>query len=290
MDQTASPPTGKAAHKGLLRRALWHRFRRIFIKNPIDREIEKSLLAFGSSLNAGVLRQQPTALQLVLMLIRHTVELAELERMYLKTLVPQARKSIRRYNTYAKKSFYLQILKRQKNYEGNLEEIIRLAYVHLYHKFENFQVELISALNAHFSALYHTPVDLQKYLADTYAYRLKDLKNQPAPLQTINWISNCVKHKNGYPLKEPVPERFAGVNRSEKIIISPETLRQDMEFLLQYFQDLCTTYMAVGMAQYVNSLVGKRDPSKPATRQVIKELHANTPLHLSKLTGRFSDK
>ena len=55
------------------------------------------------------------------------------------------------------------------------------------------------------------------------------------PLHKINWICNCVKHKDGYPIKEPKPKELSQIEENQRIIITPEEFKKDCDVMNEIF-------------------------------------------------------
>lgn len=51
----------------------------------------------------------------------------------------------------------------------------------------------------------------------------------------INWISNCVKHYDGFPIKEPIHTYFQFINKTKKIQIESSEFKIDINSLRENF-------------------------------------------------------
>lgn len=73
---------------------------------------------------------------------------------------------------------------------------------------------------------------LEKYVKEQFSYRIIDWKNYPTVVR-INWICNCVKHKDGLPIKEPVPKIYRHLPKTKKIVLTQDDFTQDVNKLTE---------------------------------------------------------
>lgn len=76
-------------------------------------------------------------------------------------------------------------------------------------------------------------LSLSSYALQEFKFRFTDWQ-QVGVIYRINWVANCVKHRDGFPTKEPIPPYFAYDNANEKIKITKDLFKNDAELLIKY--------------------------------------------------------
>lgn len=62
---------------------------------------------------------------------------------------------------------------------------------------------------------------------------MRDWKNNKH-LWRISWICNCVKHRDGYPVKEFPPEEYKDAIKDQRMRLTSLQFKEDVEFILGY--------------------------------------------------------
>ena len=132
-------------------------------------------------------------------------------------------------------SRYKILNKTQKpDFEETLYEIIRLSYVGLFHKLENYVNDVLRLSDLVFDDVFETEGSVAKWAKDNFRFDFKDWR-QFFITERINWICNCVKHYDGFPIKEPKPIGFRYSDEKIRIKISPEEFKQDCDSLISFY-------------------------------------------------------
>lgn len=117
-------------------------------------------------------------------------------------------------------------------------ELIRLAYVGLFHKYENYIDNLLDCIINFHNDSFSSRKELEDFFHNTFGFKLKDWKNSRS-LNRINWICNCIKHYDGYPLKEQgFPEEFINYPKDQKIKLTSQNFKDDVDTILVFFRIL----------------------------------------------------
>jgi hypothetical protein len=88
---------------------------------------------------------------------------------------------------------------KELDFKETLYDTIRLAYVGLFHKLESFINDVEKIPDLIFGELYETQGTVVKWAKEQFKFDLRDWQ-QFYITHKINWVCNCVKHKDGYPL------------------------------------------------------------------------------------------
>lgn len=149
--------------------------------------------------------------------------------------IPATNKAIYDSKIDFQKSKYKVLLKTdQLDFQETLFDTVRLAYVGLFHKLENFINDVISLPELIMGDLYETEGTVAKWAKDKFNFDIKDWQ-QFCITHKINWICNCVKHKDGYPVKLPKPIAFQHADENQRIKIKPEDFKRDCDLLIKFY-------------------------------------------------------
>jgi hypothetical protein len=172
--------------------------------------------------------------------IRTIIELAKFKHTLTDVYIPHAIKVAKSTEKEIARSKYRHYLK-SVDLESNVQEIIRLGYVNLFHKLESYRDELVSLVNEQLKEREGIETDIKEYLKETFKFKIADLKRYPETINRINWISNCVKHYGGYPKKNDPPLVYKDLDQSKKIHLLIDDLTEDIDFVIQFTARLFKT-------------------------------------------------
>jgi hypothetical protein len=268
-----------------------NRLKRQFIKNPIDTRIEGFILSVSANDDfKNVLTNKDLATVLAFM-VRKLYDLANFQHLYCEIILPQQQRDIKRMNHYSKRSFYLKLLNKPTNFDDSIFEVTRIGYVHLYHKYESFIREICPFLDEYLTKHFKEQISILQFLKnELFGYDLFDLKYQPPKLQKINWVANCVKHYDGFPVKNNPPAQFANADKSQQIKIEKDEFENDILFLLDHFCKIFTLCLFSG---YIDFGIKRIRSSTSISAESLKEFETNLKASLLAqfilLTGKFTE-
>ena len=98
---------------------------------------------------------------------------------------------------------------------------------------------------------------IEHYLKSEFNIELRKTINNFFPTEKINWISNCVKHYDGYPIKEPIYRYYLYSDKTSKIKIESKEFKNDIESLLNHNQLILSALFFVGFHQYISQEFSK---------------------------------
>lgn len=149
--------------------------------------------------------------------------------------VPSTNKAIFDAKQDFQKSKYAHLLKSKEiDFKETLYETTRLAYVGLFHKLENYINDMINIPDLIFGEVFETEGTVANWAKENFNFDFKNW-HQFKITNKINWVCNCVKHKDGFPVKEPKPKEFINVDENQRIRISPEEFKNDCEILIKFY-------------------------------------------------------
>ena len=230
-------------------------------QNQLDKWIENLAREFLKIPNFDFVHKDTSANQIFNFIVRKYAELNDFKTLFLNYFLPASGKAIvdakKQINSSIYKAF---LIPHTEELKENYNEIIRLGYVGLFHKLENFIDQLIKLVDTHFQADEDSPTNLEKYLKDKFDYRLKDWKANPL-IERLNWICICIKHYDSYPIKEPRPRLIESFPMHIKIVLSKESFRRDIDFMIEYYELLIKQVFNFALYKFHDEMFEQVDES-----------------------------
>jgi len=135
----------------------------------IDTAIEQ---LFNEFIKAGKVVADPIMLSLMLKTIKHFAEIQDFKGMYERYFIPKTNKYLRDLKKVIRKSRYRKLITNEFiDFEENKHEIIRLAIVGLYHKYESFRKDLVRNFNDYLTEK-GINVDIKDYIENNFDFKL----------------------------------------------------------------------------------------------------------------------
>ena len=205
------------------------------VKNKFDILVENLIVEFSKIPNFDLTQTDETANQVFKIISFRMAEITSYKDLVCQSFIPATNKAIFDAKKDFQNSHYkIYLNTKQLDFEETLYETVRLGYVGLFHKLENYINDVIKVSDLIFSSVYETEGSVAKWAKDRFEFDIKNWR-QFYITEKINWICNCVKHKDSFPTKEPKPNIFRHLNENEKIRISPNIFKQDCDFLIKFY-------------------------------------------------------
>lgn len=222
--------------------------------NPIDRLVEELSTNFSKINNFDKLQESDEGKRLFDLIIKSISEMENFQILFLNYYIPSANKSISDSWNQLSNSKYKHLLNISKEeLKENLYETIRLGYVGLFHKYESYLKSLVDATNFLLKELNeeNNLLSIEEYCKKEFNIDIFKSHHKFTITKRINYISNCVKHWDGFPVKKPIPSEFINLNPNEKIKIEKETFKIDIDSLKNHCQILMSQIFYIGFKQYL---------------------------------------
>lgn len=213
-------------------------------KTSLDQVIESLAQEFSKIPNFDLTQTDPEANRLFNFILRKATEITAFKGLFLSHYIPATNRAIAEAKIEIKKSFYRSIIKTTDDeMKENHYEIIRLGYVGLFTKIENFHKELIVEIDY---ALNEGKGDLRSFIEKKFEYNFKNW-HWDSTVKKINWINNRVKHDGSYPNDDP-PFQLRLLPKDQKIRISKDEFSTDLDFISgDYFIMIIRMYSTFGL-------------------------------------------
>lgn len=221
--------------------------------NPIDLLVEKLSENFAKVKDFDKLQESEEGKRLFDLIIKSTSEMENFQTLFLNYYIPSANKSIVDSWNQVSKSKYKYLLNISKDeLKENLYETIRLGYVGLFHKYESYLKSLVDVTNFLLKELNeeNNLLSIEEYCKKEFKINIFKSYDKFAITNRINYISNCVKHYDGFPIREPIHPEFLNSNSYEKIRIEKKIFKIDIDRLKSHCQLLMSQIMTIGFKQY----------------------------------------
>jgi hypothetical protein len=203
--------------------------------NKFDKIVEAFALEFSKIPNFDLVNKDKEANQVFKTVTFRLAELTSYRDLVCSHFIPATNKAIFDGQQELKKSRYKHLISvNEDDFKETLYDTVRLAYVGLFHKLENYINDVIKLPELIFGDLFETDVTVAKWAKDKYKFDIKDWQ-QFYITYKINWICNCVKHKDGLPIKIPKPIDFEYLDETKRIKITPQEFRKDCDELLKFY-------------------------------------------------------
>ena len=203
-------------------------------QNRFDLLIEELYSEFSQIPNFQLIQEDENIKQMVSSIIFRIAEVSSYKSLVSSYYIPATNRAIVESKNDLKQSKYRAILNDSViNFKETLYETIRLFYVGLFHKFENYVNDVIQFSNM----ILLEEFEIESSIADwtgRFGFGMKnwELFNE---VHKVNWIANCVKHKDGFPVKDNPPLCFKHLDKDNRIELTKDDFLQDSKNLIEFY-------------------------------------------------------
>lgn len=223
--------------------------------NPIDILVENLIKQFSQINNFSLTQDDPLGNKMFNFVVKHISEIHSFKNLFIQYYLPAASRASQDFQKNLKSSKYKHLINiTNQELKENYYETIRLGYVGAYHKYESYLKDLLRILNEFFKEIdfENNFLDINSYLKNLIDKDLLKTINSFKISEKINWISNCVKHYDGFPVKEPTPDYLQYFDRSKKIAIESSEFKADLDNLAAQCQLILSILFMVGFHQFLS--------------------------------------
>lgn len=221
--------------------------------NKFDTLIDNLSENFSKVSNFNKLQETNEGRKLFNTIVKTISDFESFQSLFLHYYIPASNKSISDTWNQVSKSKYKSLINITKeDLKENLYETIRLGYVGLFHKYESYLNILVESVDFLLKDLNteNNLFGIDEYCKKEFNIKITKSHHLFSITKKINYISNCVKHYDGLPIKNPIHEEFIDSNKAEKIKISKEEFRTDIERLKKHNELLMAQIIMMGFKQY----------------------------------------
>ncbi len=236
-------------------------------QNKIDQLIAHLASEFSKIPNFDLTQTDAHANRLFNFIITRFFEIQDYKTLYQRYFIPSTNKAIVDTKKELKNSFYKNIINiNESQLKENYYDTIRLGYVGLFHKVENYVKDLLKEVNFLFNDDKQGNDSIEKFFEKNYDFKFINWQSD-VWLHKINWICNCVKHYDGYPKKKPKYKYLGYLPEEEKIRINHEEFFKDIDYV-------ANTFYQFKLSQILSFAVFKISKDEMNTDTMTNELRA----------------
>lgn len=203
--------------------------------NKFDLLVEKLVDEFIKIPNLDLLSTDDVGNRVFNIITFRISEIVTYKELVCTHFIPATNKAIFEAQKEFKESKYNFLLRTNElDFKETLYDTVRLAYVGLFHKLENYINDVIKMPDLIYGELFQTEGSVAKWAKEKFQFDIKNWQ-QFYIVHKINWICNCVKHKDGYPIKEPKPTSYELVDESKRIRLTPDDFKHDCDLLVKFY-------------------------------------------------------
>lgn len=206
---------------------------------------------FDEFIKADKVREDPALLSLVLKTLKHLGEIQDFKGMYKKYFIPKVNKYLVDLRKVIRGSKFKTLITNEFiDLEENKNEMIRLAIVGVFHKYESFRKDLVRNFNIYLKEI-ELDYDIKNYIETNYDFKLREnWKNET--LFEVSWICNRIKHDSSLPISfekpnQIMPDKFATYCKKDKLVFTANELYQYCDSIYQYCHDLFQLFNQVNL-------------------------------------------
>jgi hypothetical protein len=202
------------------------------IPNKFDQLVQQLVDEFVKIPNFDLTQKDENANKIFNSLVFRLADISSFKELVLNHYIPATNKAIFDSEQQMRNSKYSFLLNVDKeDLKETLYQTIRLAYVGMFHKVESFANDII--IMSSLLTDDKTTENIEKYAKRKFNFSLKDW-SQFFVTHKINWVCNCVKHYDSFPLKNPRPLLCETFENDKRIKLTVEDFKFDTELLIKF--------------------------------------------------------
>ncbi len=206
-------------------------------KNGYDVLVEGLALHFKTFGNIEQIYQNEGHKTLFDFYIKRHHDLKTLKTLILSKYLPITQEIILQETKSLRSSKYKKLLNiSDEDFKEPVYELIRLAYVGLFHKYENFAKNLLDCLVLCNPNTFTSRSELDKFFQESFSFSMVDWHISKS-IKRINWICNTIKHNDSYINKsKEIPEEFINHSHDKKLKLSSQDFKRDVDIIIHFYE------------------------------------------------------
>jgi len=212
-------------------------------QNPFDVLVENLINEFSKIKNFNLLSEDDRGKQMFNFVTYRMTEIASMKSLYANTFLPAINRDIVASINQIKASRFKAHFTIDRDQVKELYyDTIRLGYVQLFHRLENFYKELLRLSNLLFSN--ESKITIEEFYKLVYKVDIAKNWKKNFLCEKVNWVCNRVKHADGFPDYYPLDVSEISHPRNLRLRIEKEEFIQDIAFIEKF----CITSMQIVFA------------------------------------------
>jgi len=167
-------------------------------KNSFDILVENLILELSKIKNFNLLSEDEKGREMFNFVTYRLAEITSLKTLYSQAFLPAVNKLMSENINQMNSSKYKSLLNIDRDQiKETYYDTIRMGYVQLFHKLENFYKDLLKKANYLFCE--DSNISIEEYYKENYKVDIQKNWKNKYPFEKVNWICNRVKHSDGFP-------------------------------------------------------------------------------------------
>ncbi len=220
-------------------------------KNKYDSFIESLIEEFIKIPNFNLTFEDELGRNIFNFSVRRVSEIATFKSLFKLYLIASSRAVVEDLKEINNSKYKNVLILSREDLSENYYETIRLGFIGLFHKYENYIAELIEKAELLIDDNdKEQSLPLTKYSEKEFEFKIKDFKFSPF-IERLNWICNCNKHYDGYPKKTPKPTLFEILPENQKMKLSEDNLIQAIDSMIKFYPLIMQLVFTITMHKMV---------------------------------------
>jgi hypothetical protein len=236
-------------------------------KNKFDFVVESLIENFSQIKNFEIINESENTRRIWNFLIQTILEFNSIKSLFVGIYIPETNKFIYNWKQEFAKSkykYFVEINDDMWKYE--LNKLIRVGYVTLFHKYEGFAGNVFSLIDKNYLEFNDKTTSLEQFAKDKFNFRVNKEWYINDFIKRINWICNSEKHNDGFPstthafFKQNKAENILHPE-SERIKISSDRLKLDIETMIEIVKVVFQIIMSIALYRMSEESTAEFDKS-----------------------------
>jgi hypothetical protein len=240
--------------------------------NSFEKMVEGFIAEFSKVENIGLLSSDEMANKIFKKITYRIADLNAYKNLVVSQFIPAINKAVAAIRNDVKKSKYKGLPPvKEIDFDETVQDTLRFAYVSVFHKLENYLTDVLEIADSLFNYSGGSQEPMAIWVKKKLGFDIKHVR-QFRLIRKINFISNCVKHKDGYPLLPSPPAEYEHADRRVRIKLTAAEFKQDCEQLNEFYIMYLRTAFLLSQYQYAELMCA--DPERlelPPEQMVLQE-------------------
>jgi hypothetical protein len=214
-------------------------------QNPFDVLVENLINEFSKIKNFNLLSEDERGKQMFNFVTYRMSEITSMKALYANTFLPAVNRDIVESINQMKVSRYKAYFTIDKEQVKELYyDTIRMGYVQLFHRLENFYKDLLKMANYLFNQ--DSTITIETYYKEVYKVDIVKNWKKNFLCEKVNWVCNRVKHTDGFPDDNyPIDVSEFLHPKGQRLKIEKEEFINDIDFIQKFYITLMQIVFAL---------------------------------------------
>lgn len=227
--------------------------------NQFDTLVGNFIREFSKVENFHLMREDPVGKVAFDVIVFRVSDITTYKTLVCQGFVPSANRLIVKAKDDVRKSQYGKGVKiADEQYRETLHETIRLSYVGLFHKIEAFAKDVATMTDLILQESAGSDFSIKQHVKTHFGINdITKCWQSFHDFHTVNWVANCVKHYDGYPLKEMVPRKYAYLKKEERMRLTKDDFESDCQAVIDFYPKFLEIVMRMGQHRVISKQFDK---------------------------------